>query len=314
MSEEKVAVGIDVSKAQLDVAVRPGEVFSVANEEQALKQLAKRLAGLKPHRVVLEASGGYEMMPAAVLAAARLPVVVVNPRQVRDFARSTGTLAKTDRIDAKVLAWFGQAIDPQLRPLKDEDTLALEGLVNRRGQLIEMLTAENNRLETAPKAMRRGITTHVKWLQRRLKDIDNDINGTIKDSPVWRVRDELLQSAPGVGPKTSSRLIATVPELGQLSHKKIAALVGLAPFNRDSGTLRGRRCIWGGREQVRAVLYMATLTATQRNPVIRAFYARLISAGKPFKVAMTACMRKLLVILNAMVRDGTPWRDLTKRT
>ena len=310
MNESEVFVGIDVSKAQLDVALRPrGEVFSEPNDEPGHKRLAKRLVGLNPQRVVLEASGGYEVAPAAVLGAAGLPVVVVNPRQVRDFAKSTGTLAKTDRIDAGVLAWFGEAVRPEVRPLKDEETLALEALSNRRRQLTDMLTAENNRLNTAPSAVRRDIKEHIRWLQRRLKDTDNNLNAAVKHSPMWRVRDELLQSMPGVGRVTSLRMIASVPELGQLSAKKVCALVGLAPFNRDSGTLRGRRCIWGGRAQVRSALFMATLTATRCNPLMRAFYQRLKAAGKPHKVAMTACMRKMLVIMNAMVRDQTPWTE-----
>lgn len=311
---EGVFVGIDIAKGQLDVAVRPGdEVFRVANDEQGLKELLKRLRRLKPERVVLEASGGLEMAVVATLSAARLPLVVVNPRQVRDFARATGTLAKTDPIDARILAWFGEAVRPEVRALKDEETQALEALLKRRRQLVEMLTAEKNRLSSAPKEVRQDIKTHIRWLERRLKDIDNDLNGAIKASPQWRVRDDLLQSMPGVGPVFSLSLMASLPELGQLSGRKISALVGVAPFNRDSGKLRGRRCVWGGRGDVRAVLYMVTLTATRCNPVIREFYQRLIAQGKSHKVAMTACMRKLMVILNAMVRDGTPWRpELSK--
>ena len=270
--------------------------------------MVKALVALSPQRVVLEASGGYEVAVAAALGAVGLPVVVVNPRQVRDFAKSTGTLAKTDRIDAEILAWFGEALRPQLRALKDEQTQALEALMNRRRQLSEMLVAETNRLATAPRAVRRDIKDHIKWLRRRLKDTDNGLNAAVKHSPMWRVRDDLLQSMPGVGRVTSLRLLASVPELGALSAKKVSALVGLAPFNKDSGTLRGRRCIWGGREQVRCTLYMAALTATRCNPVIGAFYRRLTAAGKPHKVAMTACMRKMLVIMNAMVRDQVPWQ------
>jgi transposase len=302
-------VGIDVAKAQLDVAVRPGdEVFTVSNDEESLKKLAKRLCKLNAERVVLEASGGFEVSVVAVLAAGGLPVVVVNPRQVRDFARATGTLAKSDPIDAHILAWFGEALRPEVRPLKDEETQALEALLKRRRQLVGMVTAEKNRLALAPKPIRRDIKTHIRWLERRLKDIDHDLNGAVKSSPMWRVRDDLLQSAPGVGPTLSLSLMASLPELGQLNGRKISALVGVAPFNRDSGTLRGRRCVWGGRGELRAVLYMATLAATRCNPVIRMFYQRLSAEGKPHKVAMTACMRKLLVILNAMVRDQTPWQ------
>lgn len=306
---ESTFVGIDVAKARLDVAVRPGdEVFTVGNDEESLKALAERLAKLDAERIVLEASGGFEVAVVAVLAAGGLPVVVVNPRQVRDFARATGTLAKSDPIDARILAWFGEALRPEVRALKDEQTQALEALLKRRRQLMGMLTAEKNRLAMAPKPIRRDIKSHIRWLERRLKDIDHDLNGAVKSSSVWRVRDDLLQSVPGVGPLLSRSLMASLPELGQLSGRKVSALVGVAPFNRDSGTLRGRRCVWGGRGELRAVLYMATLAATRCNPVIRAFYQRLSAEGKPHKVAMTACMRKLLVILNAMVRDQTPWQ------
>jgi len=310
MKESDVFVGIDVSKAQLDVGVRPSmERFSETNDETGWQRLAKQLVAVNPERVILEASGGYEVAVAAVLGAAGLPVAVVNPRQVRDFAKSTGTLAKTDRIDADILAWFGEALRPELRALKDEQTQALEALMNRRRQLSDMLSAETNRLAMASRNVRRDIKEHIKWLQRRLKDTDNGLNVAVKQSPMWRVRDDLLQSVPGVGRVTSFRMLASVPELGQLSAKKVSALVGLAPFNRDSGTLRGRRCVWGGREQVRCVLYMATLTATRCNPVIGAFYRRLMASGKPHKVAMTACMRKMLVIMNAMMRDQVPWRE-----
>lgn len=308
MNPSPVFVGIDIAKAQLDVALRPDdEVFRVANEEAALKELVKRLRRLKPELIVLEASGGFEIAVVATLSAAGLPLVVVNPRQVRDFARATGTLAKTDPIDARILAWFGEAVRPQVRALKDEDTQVLEALLKRRRQLVDMLSAEKNRLGLAPKAVRRDIKTHIRWLERRLKDIDNALNAAIKHSPQWRVRDDLVQSVPGAGRVLSLSLMANLPELGQLSGRKISALVGVAPFNRDSGTLRGRRCVWGGRGEVRAVLFMATLAATRCNPVIREFYQRLTGEGKPHKVAMTACMRKLLVILNAMVRDQRPW-------
>ena len=302
-------VGIDIAKAQLDVAVRPDdEVFTVINDEKSVKKLAERLCNLNVERVVLEASGGWEIPVVAMLAAGGLPVVVVNPRQVRDFARATGTLAKSDPIDARILAWFGEALRPEVRALKDEETQALEALLKRRRQLVGMVTAEKNRLRMALKPIQRDIKTHIRWLERRLKDIDHDLNGAVKSSPMWRVRDDLLQSAPGVGPTLSLSLMASLPELGQLSGRKISALVGVAPFNRDSGTMRGRRCVWGGRGELRAVLYMATLAATRCNPVIRSFYQRLTAEGKPHKVAMTACMRKLLVILNAMVRDQAPWQ------
>ena len=306
---ESTFVGIDVAKAQLDVAVRPGdEVFCISNDEESVKELAQRLGKFPVERIVLEASGGWEVSVAAALAANGLPVVVVNPRQVRAFARATGILAKSDAIDAGILARFGQVLRPEVRALKDEETQALEALLKRRRQLVGMVTAEKNRLGLAGKPIRRDIMTHIRWLERRLKDIEHDLNGAVKSSPMWRVRDDLLQSVPGVGPTLSLSLMASLPELGQLSGRKIAALVGVAPFNRDSGTLRGRRCVWGGRGELRAVLFMATLAATRCNPVIRTFYRHLSAEGKPHKVAMTACMRKLLVILNAMVRDETPWQ------
>lgn len=314
MNESKVFVGIDVAKARLDVAVRPSaEAFALSNDEASVKELAKRLRALEPERVVLEASGGFEVAVAAVLAAGGLPVVVVNPRQVRDFARATGTLAKSDPIDARILAWFGEALRPEVRPLNDEHTQALAALLKRRRQLVEMLTAEKNRLGLAPRAIRRDIKTHIRWLQRRLKATDHDLDGAVKASPVWRVRDDLLKSVPGVGRVLSVSLMAGLPELGRLSGRKIAALVGVAPMDRDSGTLRGRRCVWGGRAHLRSVLFMATLAATRCNPVMGEYYRRLTGAGKPHKVAMTACMRKLLVMLNAMVRDQTPWRPTTAR-
>ena len=235
-------------------------------------------------------------------------MAVVNPRQVRAFARATGRLAKTDRIDAGVLAQFAQAIRPALRPLKDEATQELEALVTRRRQLVAMLSTEKNRLHGVSKALRRDLKAHIQWLERRIRDTDNRLKLRVKDSEVWRVNDDLLRSVPGVGPVSAFTLMASLPELGSLSRRQIAALVGVAPFNRDSGTLRGTRTVWGGRAQVRAVLYMAAVSAMRCNPVIRAFYRRLTNAGKPNKVALTACMRKLLIILNAIVRTQTPWQ------
>jgi transposase len=258
--------------------------------------------------VVLEATGGLECPLVAALAAAHLPVVVVNPRQVRDFARATGRLAKTDAIDARVLAQFGEAVEPQPRPLPDQATQELAALVTRRRQLVQMLTAEKNRLRIAARPVRRDIQQHIRWLERRLDDLDGDLRKTIQSSPLWRDRDQVLQSAPGVGFVSSSTLLANLPELGRLNHKEIAALVGVAPLNRDSGAFRGRRTVWGGRADVRAVLYMATLVASRRNPVVKAFYDRLVAAGKPKKVALTASMRKLLTILNAMVRSHASWQ------
>jgi transposase len=257
--------------------------------------------------VVLEATAGMEMPVAAALAAIGLPVAVVNPRQVRQFARATGRLAKTDAIDAQVLAQFAQAVQPPLRPLPDADTQQLNALVTRRHQLVEMLAAEKNRLAQAAKSVRIDIQEHIRWLERRLIDLDRDLAATVHESPIWRETDNLLQSAPGVGPVLSTTLLANLPELGRLNGKQIAALVGVAPLNRDSGRFRGKRTIWGGRARVRTALYMGTLVATRYNPVIRPFYQRLLAAGKPKKVALTACMRKLVTILNAMVRSQSSW-------
>ncbi len=257
---------------------------------------------------MLEATGGYEAALVAALAAAGLPVVVANPRQVRDFARATGQLAKTDALDAQILALFAERVRPTPRPLPDESVRALDALITRRRQLLGMLTAERNRLLIAPPAVRRDVQQHIRFLERRIREADDDLHTAVKASPAWRVRDDLLQSVPGVGRVVSFTLLAELPELGRLSRKEIAALVGVAPLACDSGTLRGKRLVYGGRAPVRAVLYMAALVASRRNPVIRAFYERLRAAGKPAKVALTACMRKLLTILNAMARSGTPWQ------
>lgn len=312
MSTGDRVVGVDVSKAWLDVGFSGvEEVERFENTAQGHEALGARLEGLSPQLVVLEASGGYEVGVTAHLGACGLAVAVVNPRQVRDFARSTGRLAKTDRLDAKVLVHFGEAVRPEPRALKDELTMELEALLKRRRQVTEMITAENNRLKQAPKVLRREIKEHIRYLERRLRGLDNDLNAAVKGSAMWRVRDDLLQSIPGVGRVTSLALMANLPELGHLNRRQVAALVGVAPFNCDSGTFKGRRRVWGGRGDVRAVLFMATLTARRCNPVIRAFYERLTAAGKPYKVAMTACMRKLLTILNAIVRDGTSWQEIT---
>ena len=306
-------VGIDVSKAVLDVAVLPGGgQWQVANTAAEISGLIDQLSSLRTERIVLEASGGYEVVVAAALASAQLPVVVVNPRQVRDFARATGELAKTDRIDAQVLARFGEAIRPELRPLLDAAARALSALVARRRQLVEMLTAEQNRLvsaavQNAPEALRDQLGEHIDWLRRQLGELDQELRQQVQSSPVWREREDLLRSIPGIGPITSATLVSQLPELGQLDRKGIAKLVGVAPLNHDSGTLRGQRRIWGGRSAVRAVLYMAALVATRHNPVIRAFYQRLRSAGKAPKVALIACMHKLLLLCNAVIRSHTPW-------
>jgi transposase len=303
-----VFVGIDVAKATLDVVVRPsGACWQLPNEDAAIKTLVARLAALPPTLLVLEATGGFERAIVAALAGAGLPVVVANPRQVRDFARATGQLAKTDAIDAAVLALFAERVRPEPRPLPDTAAQALDALLTRRRQLLEMLVAEKNRLGLARSPIRRGITQHIRWLERQLADVDGELGRLIEQSPVWRAKDDLLQSVPGVGPVLSRTLLGELPELGQLNRKQIAALVGVAPLACDSGSLRGRRIVWGGRAPIRTVLYMGALVAARHNPVIRRFYRRLRAAGKPAKVALTACMRKLLTILNAMMRSNTRW-------
>jgi transposase len=308
MEQAFVFVGIDVSKAQLDVALRPtAERWVAANDETGIGTVVERLRAVQPALVVLEATGGLEVVVTTALAAAGLPVVVVNPRQVRDFAKATGQLAKTDALDAQVLAQFAEAVRPTPRPLPDACTQELQALLVRRRQLVQMLTAEKNRLGSAPRGVRTHIQAHITWLERHLARLDDDLAQAIHSSPVWREKDRLLQSAPGVGPVLATTLLASLPELGTLNRKQIAALVGVAPLNRDSGTLRGKRTIWGGRAQVRAALYMATLVATRWNVVIQEFYHRLCHAGKAPKVALTACMRKLLTMLNAMLKQGTPW-------
>jgi transposase len=315
LKDTLIFVGIDVSKAQLDVEIRPtGEKESVANDKAGIKALVKRLAKLQPTLIVLEATGGYERQVAQALVRAELPVVVVNPRQVRDFAKATGQLAKTDRIDAGVLAHFGEAVRPELRSLPDEVTLELRALTARRRQVIEMIGAETNRLTMTSKAVGKRIDAHIRWLERELERADQDLDRSIRQSPIWKENQELLLSTPSIGPVTSRTLIAELPELGTLDRKQISALVGLAPFTRDSGTLKGRRTIWGGRAPVRSALYMAALVATRRNSVIRDFYKRLRANGKLFKVALVACMRKLLTILNSMIKHKTRWSETFLKT
>jgi len=305
-----VFVGIDVSQARLDIAVRPGAAFSIAHHESAIATLIEQLRALSPTLIVLEATGGMEIPLTSALATAGLPVVVVNPRQVRDFAKASGRLAKTDALDAQMLAQFAEVMRPQPRPLPDAEARALAALLTRRRQLVEMLTAEKNRLLSAASPIRKSLRTHIAWLERELQHTNTNLAEAIRQSPVWREKDELLQSVPGVGPVLTSTLLASLPELGTLTNKQIAALVGVAPLKRDSGTLRGRRTVWGGRAQVRAVLYMSAIVAARFNPVIRAFYQRLCASGKAKKVALTACMRKLLTILNAMLKHRTPWREV----
>lgn len=304
---ESVYVGIDVSKLTLDIGTSGGELWSCANRESDYVELIQRLRGLDVKQVVLEASGGYEGAVVATLAAANLPVLVVNPRQVRDFAKACGKLAKTDRIDALMLARFAERIQPELRPLKDEQTQALEALIARRRQLLEMLVAERQRFAVAAPNVRGDIKETIHFLVKRLKDIDSELDGLMRQTPLWREREELFKPVKGVGPQTLRILCASLPELGKLSRQKIAALVGVAPYNCDSGTMRGKRVCWGGRVAVRNVLYMAAVSASRCNPVIRAFYQRLVKAGKAKKLATIACMRKLLTILNAMARDSSAW-------
>jgi transposase len=312
MSQSTVFVGIDVSKTQLDVAVRPeGQGLTVRNDESGMTTLVERMRELQPYLVVLEATGGFEVALVGALAAVGMPLVVANPRQVRDFAKATGQLAKTDRLDAQILAQFAATVRPIPRPLPEACTQELAAVLTRRRQLIDMLTAEKNRLSSALKPVRKGIQAHITWLERRLREADDEISTTIRQSPVWREKDDLLQSTPGVGRVLSTTLLASLPELGTLNRKQIAALVGVAPFARESGVWRGKRMVRGGRAPVRVALYMSALVAARYNPVIKAFYHRLRHAGKPAKVALTACMRKLLTILNAMVKHHSPWRAAT---
>jgi transposase len=308
----KVSVGIDVSKSLLDIAIHEtGETWSYSNDSNGCSALVSKLKHLKPTGVVLEATGGFETLVTATLAAADLPVIVVNPRQVRDFAKATGQLAKTDRIDARVLAHFAAAINPPQRPHKSAEAQHLEALLARRRQLVEMLVAEKNRLaNNRDHAVVKDLKTHIAWLDRRLKSSDEELQRILKASAAWRERDDLLRSVPGVGPVLSLTLLAQLPELGQLNRREIAKLVGLAPFNWDSGQWRGSRHIWGGRAAVRSPLFMATLCAIRINPTIKCFHQRLINAGKAPKVAITACMRKLLTILNIMVKTQTSWRTV----
>jgi transposase len=309
LESERPYVGIDVSKDQLDIAVRPaGDTWSMPNDAAGITEVVQRLAQLHPKLVVLEATGGLQMPLAAALATAGLPLSMVNPRQVRDFARATGRLAKTDRLDAQALAHFAEAVRPTPYPLPDVQTQELTALLTRRHQVVEMLTAEKNRLRaTRSEAVRQRVQDHTRWLEQELADLDDDLERTLKESPLWREKDNLLRSVPGIGRVVSITLLADLPELGTLSRHQIAALVGVAPLNRDSGRFRGKRMVWGGRARVRAALYMAALTASRYNPIIKAFYHRLCSAGKARKVALTACMRKLLIILNSMVKHQQTW-------
>jgi transposase len=306
----KVSVGIDVSKSRLDIAIHEtAESWSCSNDASGGAALVPKLRQLKATRIVLEATGGFETLASAMLSAAGLPVIVVNPRQVRDFAKATGQLAKTDRLDARVLAHFAAVIEPPLRPTQSDQAQHLEALLARRRQIVEMLVAEKNRLaNNRDQAVVKDLKSHISWLELRLQASDDELQRVLKATPAWRERDDLLRSTPGVGPVLSLTLLAQLPELGQLNRREIAKLVGVAPFNWDSGKWRGSRHIWGGRAAVRAPLFMASLCAIRINPTIKSFYQRLIKAGKAPKVAITACMRKLLTILNLMIKTQTPWR------
>jgi transposase len=306
---DKIYAGVDVSKATLDVAIsNQTEIKSFPNHESGIKQVVRYLKKHELTLTVMEATGGLEKLLAASLVEASIPVVVVNPRQVRDFAKAKGKLAKTDSIDARILVEFGNDIHPEVRPLTDKQTDEIKALLVRRQQIMDMITMENNRLWQADIKVLPSIQDHLKWLKQDLENIDNDLNDKIQKSPIWREKDNLLQSVPGVGPVLSITLMGALPELGTLTRKQIAALAGVAPFNRDSGKYRGKRTTKGGRTRVRPALYMATLVATRYNPVIKAHYAHLIEMGKVKKVALVACMRKLLTILNAMLRDNKPWQ------
>jgi transposase len=301
-------VGVDVAKDALDVATGATDaVWRTTNDEAGWAEVIARLRGRPVALIVLEATGGYESGLAAALAVADLPVAIVNPRQVRDFAKATGILAKTDALDARVLADFAARMTPPVRPLPDALHADLAALVGRRRQLVDMLTAERNRLQQARAAVQANVRAHIAWLEQRVRELDDETTTRLHDSPLWRGRDALLQSVPGIGPRTSARLIVSLPELGRLSPQQIAKLVGVAPLNDDSGTRTGHRHIWGGRTVVRQGLYMATLVAVRHNPVIRTYYVRLRATGKAPKVALIAAMRKLLIILNAMLKHETPW-------
>ena len=305
-----VVMGIDVSKATLDWSrTDDGRHASVAYDRTQLERLIRELREHPVTLVVCEATGGLERELVGTLIAAGLPVAVVNGRQVRDFARSSGQLAKTDRLDAASIAAFGVAVKPRIHVPKDELTQVLSDQMTRRQQLVSMRVDEGNRLERAPKAVRKNIRKHIEWLDRQIRALDSDIDGTLKASPQWQAKLELLQGLKGIGPVARASLMAWLPELGHLNRKAIAALVGLAPFPSDSGTMRGKRVIWGGRKVVRNALYMATLVATQHNPTIRANYQRLLQRGKPKKLALVACMRKLLTIVNALFKTNQPYRE-----
>ena len=307
--EQQQWVGIDVCQKYLDVYVRPLEkLFQVTNDEDGIRKLTKILSEIKPKLIVLEATGGMELNAATQLTQAKLSVAIINPRQARDFAKATGQLAKTDAIDARVLAHFADAIRPEVRHISDESSRHLEDLVARRRQLSDMITAEKNRRRGKTSSVQLDIDEHIEWLKKRLKEIESQISKEIAVNDNWKQKMDLLTSVPGIGEVVAVTLISSLPELGTISHKSISYLVGVAPLNRDSGKFRGKRKIWGGRAKIRSVLYMAALVAVRFNPVIKAFYERLLNKGKLKKVALTACMHKLLIILNAMTKNNQAWQ------
>ena len=315
MQPQSCFVGLDVSKHFVDVDSYPNpQARRFANDESGLLLAVAYLAERSPELIVAEATGGMETPLAALLAAKGLPLAIVNPRQVRDFAKALGVLAKTDQVDALGLARFAQAIRPPVLALQSAEATELEALLSRRHQLVEMIGAENNRLSRAVPRVAKQIRQHIAWLEKRLDEADSDLDDMIRRSPIWQHKAELIQSVPGIGRVTATALLARLPELGTLDRRAISGLVGVCPYSRDSGMMRGRRTIWGGRASVRAALYMAALVASRHNPVLKAFYRRLLAAGKPKKLALVACMRKLIVILNAMIKNDQPWRQEIAQT
>jgi transposase len=312
--QREIYVGIDVSKSSLEVCIlreddrQEGESFVVSNDQEGVQEMLSRLEGASVELAVMEATGRYERLAATMLAASSISVAIVNPRQARDFAKAIGQLAKTDKIDAFVLARFAKAVEPRTSVIPEEEAVALQGILARRRQLIEMLVSENNRLKMASKPLAKRIRAHVQWLEKEIERIDGDLDRAIEENAAFKANEALLRSVPGVGRVLSRTLLAELPELGEITHRRLCALVGVAPFNRDSGQRSGKREAWGGRAPVRAVLYMSALVATRHNPAIKEFYERLLSTGKPKKVALVACMRKLLTILNALMRDRANWR------